>query len=68
MLNVDSFITKEGDTFYFDLDSYNKESEITIDNGDTIKFNCDGIRYTGKVVNKGGGRLGIFQIENTKKI
>jgi hypothetical protein len=68
MLNVDSFITKEGDTFYFDLDSYNKESEITIDNGDTIKFNCDGIRYAGKVVNKGGGRLGIFQIENTRKI
>jgi hypothetical protein len=68
MLNVDPYIIKEGNIFYFDLDSYNKESDIPIDDGDTIKFNYDDSKYIGKVINNGGAKMGIFEIEVSKKL
>jgi hypothetical protein len=68
MSKVDQYITKEGNIFYLDLESYNAEADILFEEGDTIKFNYDGNRYIGIIVNRGGGKTGIYNIDISKKI
>ena len=67
MLNVDSFIVKEGNTFYFDLEDYNSKSDITIEDGDSIRFIYQSERYTGKVVTIGTKKNPAFILQNIKK-
>jgi len=63
MLKIDNFITKENDIFYFDMESYNAESDFSIDDGDMIKFSYDNKRYTGTIVSLGDRKNGIYQIK-----
>jgi hypothetical protein len=67
MLNVDSFIVKEGDTFYIDLEDYNSKSDITIEDGDSIRFIYDGVKYTGKVATIGTKKNPAFILQDVKK-
>ena len=67
MLNVDSFIVKEGNTFYFDLEDYNSKSDITIEDGDTVKFNYEGQRYMANVATLGSKKNQSFILEVLKK-
>jgi hypothetical protein len=68
MLSFDSFIVKEGDTFYFDLEDYNSKSDINIEYGDIIRFKYDGIKYTGKVDVIGSKKNQSFIINDIKNI
>jgi hypothetical protein len=67
MLNVDSFIVKEGNTFYIDLEDYNSKSDITIEDGDSIRFIYDGVKYTGKVATIGTKKNPAFIFQDVKK-
>jgi hypothetical protein len=67
MLNIDSFIVKEGDTFYFDLEDYNSKSDITIEDGDLVRFTCEDVKYTGKVITIGTKKNPAFVLGNVKK-
>jgi hypothetical protein len=68
MLNVDNFISKENNIFYIDLGSFNEQSDIKIEESDTVKFNYDGEKYCGTIVNGGGGKNGIFHFERVRKL
>jgi hypothetical protein len=70
MIKIDNYVTKEGNIFYLDMESFNKDSsELKLEEQDTIKFNYDGDRYVGTIVNGGGGlKTGIYQIESYRKV
>jgi hypothetical protein len=68
MLKIDSFITKEGNIFYVDLDGYNEQADVKFGDGDMVRFVFDDIKYIGTIVNNGGAKLGIYQIEKIKKL
>jgi len=68
MLKIDSFITKEDRIFYVDLDGYNEQTDVKFGDGDMVRFVFDDVKYIGTIVNNGGGKLGIYQIEKIKKI
>jgi hypothetical protein len=68
MLKLDSFITKEDRIFYVDLDGYNEQTDVKFGDGDMVRFVFDDVKYIGTIVNNGGGKLGIYQIEKIKKI
>jgi len=67
MLNIDSFIVKDGNTFYFDLEEYNSKSELLIEEGDIVKFTCDDVKYMGKVCIIGTKKNQSFILEILKK-
>jgi hypothetical protein len=64
MLNYSLYIVEDSGVFYFDVDEYNLKSDIPIENGDIIKFNYDGRKYTAKVINVSGikNQSSILQI------
>jgi ribosomal 50S subunit-recycling heat shock protein len=67
MLSPDSFIVKDGNVFYIDLEEYNSKSDITIDVGDTIKFNYEGQRYMANVATIGSKKNQSFVLDIIKK-
>lgn len=63
-MKIDLFISKENNVFYLDLGDYNQSfPDLKCEEGDTVKFTYDGIKYVGKIVNRGGAKNGIYQIE-----
>jgi hypothetical protein len=68
MLIIDSFIIKEGNIFYFDMEDYNSKSDINIEEGDIIRFKYDGIKYIGKVDVIGSKKNQSFIINDIKNI
>jgi G:T-mismatch repair DNA endonuclease (very short patch repair protein) len=67
MLNIDSFIVKEGNTFYFDLEEYNTKTDVIIEESDIVKFTYEGVRYIGKVCTIGTKKNQSFVLEIIKK-
>jgi ribosomal 50S subunit-recycling heat shock protein len=67
MLNIDTFIVKEGNTFYLDLEDYNSKSDIIIEDGDMIRFTYEDVKYTAKVVTIGTKKNPSFILNNVKK-
>jgi hypothetical protein len=67
MLNLDSFIVKDGNEFYIDLEDYNSKSDISIEVGDTVKFNYEGQRYMANVATLGSKKNQSFILEVLKK-
>jgi hypothetical protein len=68
MLNVDNFISKENNIFYIDLGSFNEQTDIKLEEGDTVKFKYDDEKYCGTIINGGGSKNGIFQFEKVRKL
>jgi hypothetical protein len=67
MLNLESFIAKEGNLFYFDLEEYNQKSDISLEEGDVVKFTYEKEKYMGKVTSVGSKKNQAFILEITKK-
>lgn len=66
MLKLDSYITKDGNTFYIELEEYNQKSDFPIEDGDTIKFTYEGEKYMGNIVCV-GSKIKSYIIEILKK-
>ena len=66
MLISDKFIAQEGNVFYFDLEEYNSKADITVEEGDTVKFLYDGIKYIGKVASVGSKKNQSFVLDIAK--
>jgi hypothetical protein len=66
MLKPDSYITKDGNTFYIELEEYNQKSDFPIEDGDTIKFTYEGVKYMGNIVCV-GSKIKSYIIEILKK-
>lgn len=50
-MKIDSFISKENNIFYLDIESYNEDNnDIPFERGDVIKFNYNNQKYIGKLV------------------
>ncbi len=66
MLNYSLYIIEDNGVFYFDVDEYNMESDIPVEDGDIIKFTYDGKKLMGKVVNinSSKNKFYILQILN----
>ena len=67
MLSPDSFIVKDGNEFFIDLEDYNSKSDVSIDEGDTIKFNYEGHRYIANVASMGSRKNQSFVLDIIKK-
>jgi hypothetical protein len=67
MLNIDSFIAKDGNTFYFDLEEYNSKTDLLIEESDIVKFTYEGVKYMGKVCSVGTKKNQSFVLEIVKK-
>jgi hypothetical protein len=67
-MNIDDFVLKDGLFFYIDVESYNQNSDIKIEDGDVLKFNYDGIKYSGTISICGNGKTGIYQFHKIKKL
>lgn len=65
MSSFDKFITKDGSRFYIDLDDYEQKNEMTIDDGDVIKFCYDKKRYLAKI---DCGKNRVAEVIITKEI
>lgn len=67
-MKIDSAIYKEGDRFYVD---FNDESlqipEASWENGDSVLFQYEGIRYRG-TIEEIHPRSGVFLISELKKL
>jgi hypothetical protein len=60
MLISEEFIVQEGNVFYFDLEEYNSKSDIIVDEGDTVKFMYEGVKYIGKIASIGSKKNQSF--------
>ena len=67
MLSYSNFIVKDGNIFFFDLEDYNSKSDITVEEGDTIKFTYEGEKYVAKVATIGSTKNQSFVLDITKK-
>jgi hypothetical protein len=67
MLNIDSFIVKEGNTFYFDLEEYNTKTDVIVEESDIVKFTYEGVKYMGKVCTIGSKKNQSFILDIIKK-
>ena len=67
MINYTPFIVKDGDIFYFDVEEYNKKSDIVIEHGDIIKFTYDGQKNIAKALNIGSEKNKFYILEVLKK-
>lgn len=67
MLNVDKYITKEGNRFFIDIEGWRNGLEVGIEAGDIIRFKHDNVKYMGKVV-KFGSESDLFELINVKEV
>jgi len=68
MLNPDSYITKDGNVFFFELEEYNSKSDIPMEEGDLIRFTNEGKKYCGTITVMGSKKNLSFVLENIKKL
>lgn len=68
MLNPESYIAKDGNVFYFELEEYNSKTDIPLEDGDTIKFTYDGTRYLGKVSTIGSNKNTSYILEILREL
>lgn len=68
MLGIEKFITKDGSKFYLDISEWKEYSDISIDIGDTIKFNYEGKKYLSKVVMTGNKNFGVLELSILKEL
>jgi hypothetical protein len=66
MLNVDKYITKEGNRFFIDVEGWRNGLEVGIEEGDVIRFKYDDIKYMGRVV-KFGSESDLFELINVRE-
>jgi hypothetical protein len=67
MLKIDKYIFKEGSRFFVDIAEWKNGLEVGIEEGDIIKYNFEGKRYTAKVVNF-SKETDIFELINVKEV
>lgn len=68
MVSLDTFITQDGDTFYFDTETYEEsQTKLSIDyrDGDIIKWNWEGKRMIGtlRAVGYEGGLFALVKVK-----
>jgi hypothetical protein len=63
MLNLNPYITKDKDIFYFDIEEYNSKNDISIENGDMIKFLYENKKYYAKAVALSNRKNEFFVLE-----
>ena len=68
MTGIDKYITKDGSKFYLDLSEWQHESDIPIENGDTIKFSYDSKKYIAKVIILGSSNFGVHELSILKEL
>ncbi len=69
MIKLDEYVVLENNMFYIDLEEYNQaNSDLPIDETDTIRFQYENEKYMGKIVSCGDYKNKIFKIEIVKKI
>ena len=67
-MGLENFITQDGDTFYFDTESYEEsQTKLGIDyqDSDIIKWQWEGKKMTG-TLRQVGYEPGLFVIRNVK--
>jgi hypothetical protein len=67
MINIDKFLVKEGETFFVNLEEWKPEDGMSLEDGDTIKFNYDGKRYIGTLFDIKKGK-DFFEFVNVKEL
>jgi FKBP-type peptidyl-prolyl cis-trans isomerase len=67
MINIDKFLVKEGETFFVNLKEWKPEDGMSLEDGDTIKFNYDGKRYIGTLFDIKKGK-DFFEFVNVKEL
>lgn len=68
MLNPESFITKDGNIFYFELEEYNQKSDVPFEEGDSIKFTYDSEKYIATIASFGSKKNISYILEITRKL
>jgi hypothetical protein len=69
MIKLDEYVVLENNIFYFDLEEYNQaNSDLPIDETDSIRFQYENQKYMGKVFSCGSLKNKIFTIQVIKKI
>jgi hypothetical protein len=68
MLNPESYITKDGSVFYFELEEYNQKSDVPFEEGDSIKFTYDGQKYIAIIASVGSKKNVSYTLEITRKL
>lgn len=67
-MELEKFITRDGDTFYFDTETYEEnQPKLTIDyqDGDIIKWKWEDKRMSG-TLRKVGYEDGLFRLEKVR--
>lgn len=66
-MKIENYINKEHDIFYIDLGDFNESyQDIKLEEGDLIRFDYEGQRYTGTITSIGSNKNGIYKIEIKK--
>ena len=68
MFNIYKFVIKENGRFFLDLEEWKNDSDISIEDGDMIKFLFENKRYIGTVKKIGSLQESLFEFCNLKEI
>ncbi|NBO98730.1 MAG: hypothetical protein EBU90_01200 [Proteobacteria bacterium] len=68
MFNIDKFVIKENGRFFLDLEEWKNDTDISIEDGDMIKFSFESKRYIGTVKKIGSAQESLFEFCNVKEI
>lgn len=68
MLNIDKFLIKENDRFFLDLEEWKNDTDISIEDGDMIRFSFENKKYIGTVKKIGSLQESLFEFINVKEV
>jgi hypothetical protein len=68
MLGIDKFIINDGSKFYIDVENWKCENDLSLDDGDMIKFNYENKKYIAKIINIGNSNSSILELSILKEL
>jgi hypothetical protein len=68
MLNIDKFVIHENNRFFLDLEEWKNDTDISIEDGDMIRFSFENKKYVGTVKKIGSLLERLYEFVNTKQV
>jgi hypothetical protein len=68
MLNIDKFVIKENGRFFLDLEEWKNDTDISVEDGDMIRFSFENKKYIGTIRKIGSLKESLFEFINVKEV